>query len=63
MFESGKQTSILKIFVAPAFSFFRDYILRAGFLDGSQGMIIAGFGAYNVFLKNALLWQMRRSTK
>jgi len=63
MFEKGKRTSLLKIATAPAFSFVRDYVLRAGFLDGPQGLIIAGFGAYNVFLKNVLLWQMARSPK
>jgi len=63
MYEKGKRTSILKIIAAPVYSFFRDYILRAGFLDGSHGVIIAGFGAYNVFLKNALLWQKYRSAK
>ena len=60
MYASGKKASVLKITAAPVFSFLRDYFLRAGFLDGSQGLIIAGFGAYNVFLKNALLWQMQR---
>ncbi len=60
MYASGKKASVLKITAAPVFSFLRDYILRAGFLDGPQGLIIAGFGAYNVFLKNALLWQMQR---
>lgn len=61
MYEKGKRTSALKLITAPVFSFFRDYVLRAGFLDGTQGIIIAGFGAYNVFLKNALLWQMHRA--
>lgn len=63
MYEKGKRTSIPKILAAPVFSFFRDYVLRAGFLDGTQGVMIAGFGAYNIFLKNALLWQMHRATK
>ncbi|MEZ5421812.1 MAG: glycosyltransferase family 2 protein [Pyrinomonadaceae bacterium] len=63
MYEKGKRTSVVKILAAPVFSFFRDYVLRAGFLDGTQGVMIAGFGAYNVFLKNALLWQMHRATK
>lgn len=61
MYDSGRKASMVKIATAPLFSFFRDYILRAGFLDGTQGLIIAGFGAYNVFLKNALLWQMNRA--
>ncbi|MBV6496797.1 MAG: hypothetical protein JFAIHJKO_01925 [Pyrinomonadaceae bacterium] len=63
MYEKGKRTSVVKILAAPVFSFFRDYVLRAGFLDGTQGVMIAGFGAYNVFLKNAFLWQMHRATK
>jgi len=63
MNAKGKRASILAIAAAPAFAFFRDYILRAGFLDGPQGLIIAGFGAYNVFLKNVLLWQIQRAEK
>ncbi|MFT3745344.1 MAG: glycosyltransferase family 2 protein [Pyrinomonadaceae bacterium] len=39
-------------------AFVRTYLLKQGFRDGVQGMIIAGFTAYGVFLKYAKLWEI-----
>jgi hypothetical protein len=37
------------------------YLLRAGFLDGLPGLIVAVLGSHYVFLKYAKLWELRRS--
>jgi glycosyltransferase involved in cell wall biosynthesis len=50
-YERGKTSSLLKILVKPAFKFFRDYILRLGFLDGYQGYLIAKNSAFGKYLR------------
>jgi hypothetical protein len=47
----GKRTSLLKIIVNPFWKFFRDYILKAGFLDGYYGFIICKISAQATFIK------------
>jgi len=44
---------------APA-KFVKMYLLKAGFLDGLPGFIVAVLGSYYVFLKYAKLWELRR---
>ncbi len=44
-------------------AFIRTYFLKQGFRDGVQGMIIAGFTAYGVFLKYAKLWEINNTRK
>jgi len=41
----------------PAFRFFKQYILRLGFLDGREGLILCTLAAYSVFLKYAKLYE------
>lgn len=60
MFLEGRRSSFLKIFSLPLFTFFRDFIFRAGFLDGIQGLIISFFSSYYVFLKFAKLYELQR---
>ncbi|MBX3243035.1 MAG: glycosyltransferase family 2 protein [Acidobacteria bacterium] len=56
--EKGKTTGIFHLFVSTIAAFFRSYIVKQGFRDGIQGMIIAIFTAYGVFLKYAKLWEL-----
>jgi len=44
---------------APA-KFVKMYVLKAGFLDGLPGFIVAVLGSYYVFLRYAKLWEMQR---
>ena len=37
------------------------YLLKAGFLDGLPGFVVAVLGSYYVFLKYAKLWELRRA--
>ncbi|MBQ8571125.1 MAG: glycosyltransferase family 2 protein [Kiritimatiellae bacterium] len=50
------------LFRAP-FRFFRCYFIKRGFLDGMPGFIIATVSAFNVFVKYAKYWEMRKTTK
>ena len=51
MFEQGRRASSLDVALQPAFAFFRNYILKRGFLDGSVGYTISKMNAQYVGLK------------
>lgn len=53
--KKGKSSSFFTLFVKPAFRFFRQYLLKGGFMDGKNGLILCCTEAYTVFLKYALL--------
>jgi len=52
---AGERSSFAKMALRPAWKFLRMYVLKAGFLDGLPGFIVAATGAYYVFLKYAKL--------
>jgi len=53
----------LDLFFRPPFRFLKGYILRAGFLDGMHGFIIAVVSVYAAFAKYAKLWELERRQK
>ena len=63
MFDGGRGTSAMRIATAAPLAFLSTYILKGGFLDGFPGICIAYFGAYHVFLKHVLLYEMENKTK
>ncbi|MDF2456923.1 MAG: glycosyltransferase family 2 protein [Cytophagaceae bacterium] len=58
MHKRGKKASFVKLYIAPYFSFFRDYIIKLGILDGYHGYTIAKQSANYVFLKYMKLKMM-----
>ena len=58
--QMGKEINFLKLFFAPAYSFFKTYILKGGFLDGYKGWLIAKTTAYYTFIKYARLKELNR---
>ncbi len=61
LFKQGKKVRTIDLFVVPIAAFIRTYIVKQGFRDGAQGLIIAMFTAYSVFLKFAKVWEKARS--
>ncbi len=59
----GKHTGILKIIVHPGWAFFQSYFIRAGFLDGLFGFVIARQIAHMTFLKHVKLYLLTKSPK
>ena len=59
-YENGRRSSPLKILIAGPAAFIRDYILKAGFMDGVAGLFIAIFSAYHAVLKHMLLYELAR---
>ncbi len=53
--EAGKKTSALGVWLRPGWTFFRNYILKGGFLDGHVGYVICRMSAFYTFLKYAQL--------
>ena len=59
-FAKGKTSSPLKAVLHGAWAFFRTYVIRAGFLDGTQGFALAisnGQGTYYRYMK---LWHLNQ---
>jgi glycosyltransferase involved in cell wall biosynthesis len=63
LFAQGKKTSLFKILVNPVWAFFLSYIIRAGFLDGLMGLVIAHQIAHLTFLKHIKLYLLHKSAK
>ncbi len=63
-FARGKRTSALGPFGHGLWTFIRIYVLRRGFLDGWQGMVLAGMAAAGSFFRYAkLYWLIRQASK
>ncbi|HPQ39065.1 MAG TPA: glycosyltransferase family 2 protein [bacterium] len=57
--EHGRRTHPLVMIFRPVWECFRSYILRGGFRDGREGIILAMLHGYYVFLKYAKLRELR----
>jgi len=60
-FEDGKRCRLIDLVLRPALRFLRGYLVKAGFLDGIPGLIVATTAAFGVFVKYAKLWERYRS--
>jgi glycosyltransferase involved in cell wall biosynthesis len=57
MRQEGRRFKPHLLLTHPPFTFFKMYLLRAGFLDGMPGLILSGLYAYYTFIKYAKLWE------
>lgn len=57
--RSGRSISGTSIVIRSVSGFIRTYFIKQGFRDGFQGLLIAFFTGYGVFLKYAKLWERR----
>ncbi|MFB6347606.1 MAG: glycosyltransferase family 2 protein [bacterium] len=55
--RKGRSSGLFTALGHGSFKFFKDYILKRGFMDGMPGFVIATIGSFNVFLKYAKLWE------
>jgi glycosyltransferase involved in cell wall biosynthesis len=56
----GRRPSLLRMLARGPATFARDYLLRAGFLDGPQGLILALFEGCQAAAREAKLWELAR---
>lgn len=61
--EQGKVCRWWDLIGRPLARFFKSYILKAGFLDGRRGVMIAVLGAFYVFTKYTKLWHLEQKKK
>jgi hypothetical protein len=59
--SEGRRATALQAFIYPRLAFFRNYILRRGFLDGRTGLIVSLLNSYYVFLKYAKLLELQQN--
>lgn len=57
----GKRASWAKRNLSARFSFLQNYLLKAGFLDGREGYIVAKMTAYYTFLKYQRLYELNQA--
>jgi len=50
-YKQGKRAYLFAIIFSPQWRFFRDYVLKLGFLDGFYGLVISVNSAHEVFMK------------
>ncbi len=55
LYEKGKRATWIKRYANPIFTFFKNYVLKLGFLDGYFGFVICYTTAYYTLLKYAKL--------
>ncbi len=58
--KKGKRPGPVNLFLRPIWRFFRMYVLRLGFVDGIEGLILCTLAAMSVFTKYAKLWEKYR---
>jgi len=56
--QSGKKATWIKCYANPGFTFFKNYILKRGILDGYFGFVVCYMTAYYTFLKYAKLREL-----
>jgi glycosyltransferase involved in cell wall biosynthesis len=62
MHEQGRRAGVVDLALHPPAAFFRNYVLKRGFMDGKAGLVISIVNSYYVFLKFAKLWELQRET-
>ena len=61
--EKGARHVVAKALLHPPARFAKGYIMKAGFLDGWPGFVVAMMTAYHVFAKYAKLRELRRGPR
>lgn len=60
MYDRGKRASFLDLWLRPKLAFFKFFVIKRGFLDGSFGLLVAQKAAVSVQLKYAALWYVQQ---
>jgi hypothetical protein len=62
MFDEGRRCSLFDLTVRPLFAFFKTYLLKAGILDGVEGLVISVTTAMLTFAKYTKLRELNRES-
>lgn len=61
--QKNIQPTSYNMYIKPLIRLVKQYIFKAGFLDGKVGWIVSYLGAYEVFMRYALLKEMYEKEK
>jgi (heptosyl)LPS beta-1,4-glucosyltransferase len=61
LYAKNKKFAVTDILIRPVVIFIKMYLLKAGFLDGVHGFILAILSSSYVFTKYSKLWELERS--
>lgn len=59
-FAAGKRSNFIYLLFSPCIKFVKDYFLKAGFLDGYYGWVIARISAHATYLKYVKLRELEK---
>lgn len=59
MFKNGRSAGVTDILLRPPFTFFKMFVVKAGFLDGLPGAMLSLLYASYTLAKYSKLWEMR----
>src|SRR5690606_29868047 len=62
-YDLGRRATLFNIVFNPFWAFVKSYILRLGFLDGVNGLVICSIKAHYTFLKYIKLLEIERRNK
>ncbi len=62
-YREGRTSSVAGALIRAELTFIQNYLLRLGFLDGSQGLVLSVTDAVNKFFKYAKLSELNRQKK
>lgn len=57
--ERGRTTGPVQMLFYPPFVFFKNFVVKAGFLDGVPGLVVSTLAATSTFFKLARLWELQ----
>lgn len=63
MHSLGKKSNWFLVLFSPMWKFFRDYVIKGGFLDGKYGFIIARLSAKSKYLKYKKLLTLQQENR
>jgi hypothetical protein len=63
MFEAGKKARWWHFTLRPIGKFLQYYIIKGGFRDGLEGLIVCSLGAVNVAMKHIILAEMNHEAE
>lgn len=61
--KTNKKIGAGYIFFRPLARFFRHYLLKLGFLDGTHGLVVSLLSSYNVFIRALKIWRLQNGEK
>ena len=61
LLNSGRKFRIIDLLIRPSVMFFKMYIIKLGFLDNIEGLILSVFSSLYVFTKYCKFWELKKS--